>query len=503
MSEAAAGPGALPLESEARRRGAPGGGAPAPAASSGSLLTRLTAIATLGGFLFGYDTAVISGAISALDANFIAPRHLDEIAASSLSGWMISCALLGCVIGASGAGWAATRLGRRGGLMLAAALFLVSAVGTAYPEIGFSHPGGLGAAALTPFVIYRILCGVAIGIASMLSPLYIAEIAPSAVRGRLVSFNQLSIVVGILIAFVANYGIAAMGDTSWLHSVGWRLMLGSEAVPALLFLVLLIGVPDTPRWYVQRGQVEKARDVLFRLEPRTAETTLRDMQLTRPERTSPLFSYGRTVVIAGITLSVFQQAVGINAVLYYAPLIFKNLGASTDNALLQTVVVGLANLIFTFVAIATVDKVGRRSLLIAGGAVMAVAMFALGTLFAQQAVGLWALVAVVVYIAGFAFSWGPVTWVLLSEMFPGGIKARAMAIAVAAQWIANFVVTWSFKVIDGNSTLNDLFHHGFAYWMYAGLSVLAAAFVWKWVPETTGKSLEAIEALWKPAGGRG
>jgi len=222
------------------------------------------------------------------------------------------------------------------------------------------------------------------------------------------------------------------------------------------------------------------------------------MQETRTERAEPLFAYGATVVVVGITLSVFQQAVGINAVLYYAPLIFKNLGASTDNALLQTVVVGLANLIFTFVAIATVDKVGRRALLIAGGGVMAVAMFALGTLFAQQAVGLWALLAVVVYIAGFAFSWGPVTWVLLSEMFPNGVKAHAMAIAVAAQWIANFIVTWSFKVMDGNSTLNNLFHHGFAYWVYAALSVAAAGFVWQWVPETTGKSLEAIEALWKP-----
>ncbi len=459
---------------------------------------RLTAIATLGGFLFGYDTAVISGAISALDANFITPRHLDEIAASSLSGWMVSCALLGCVVGAAAAGWAATRLGRRGGLIVAAALFLVSAIGTAFPEIGLGHPGSMGPGALTPFVVYRILCGVAIGIASMLSPLYIAEIAPSAVRGRLVSFNQLSIVVGILVAFFANYVIVRLGDAAWLNHTGWRMMLGSEAVPALLFLILLVGVPDTPRWYVLRGKTDKARAVLLRLEPRTAEATLRDMQDTRPDQSAPLFSRGAAVVFAGIMLSIFQQAVGINAVLYYAPLIFKNLGASTDNALLQTVIVGLANLIFTFVAIATVDKLGRKTLLIAGGAVMAVAMFALGTLFAQQAVGLWALVAVVLYIAGFAFSWGPVTWVLLSEMFPGAIKARAMAIAVAAQWIANFVVTWSFKVIDENSTLNDWFHHGFAYWVYAALSVLAALFVWKFVPETAGKSLEAIESLWKP-----
>jgi len=483
MSDAALGPRALPL---------------VPPDPTTRLLARLTAIATLGGFLFGYDTAVISGAITALDANFITPRHLDEIAASSLSGWMISCALLGCVIGAACAGWAATRLGRRGGLILAAGLFLVSAIGTAFPEIGMGHPGAMGPGALTPFVIYRILCGIAIGIASMLSPLYIAEIAPSAVRGRLVSFNQLSIVVGILVAFFANFVIARLGDAAWLNDIGWRMMLGSEAIPALLFLLLLIGVPDTPRWYMMRGHIDKARDVLRRLEPRTAEATLRDMQETRTERAEPLFAYGATVVVVGITLSVFQQAVGINAVLYYAPLIFKNLGASTDNALLQTVVVGLANLIFTFVAIATVDKVGRRALLIAGGGVMAVAMFALGTLFAQQAVGLWALLAVVVYIAGFAFSWGPVTWVLLSEMFPNGVKAHAMAIAVAAQWIANFIVTWSFKVMDGNSTLNNLFHHGFAYWVYAALSVAAAGFVWQWVPETTGKSLEAIEALWKP-----
>ncbi len=460
------------------------------------LIYRLTFVATLGGFLFGYDTAVISGAIQALDANFIAPRHLAETAAGSLSGWMISCALLGCVVGAGLAGWAATALGRRGGLMLAAALFTVSAIGSAWPEIGFAPMGGLGVAALTPFVIYRLLCGVAIGLASMLAPLYIAEIAPGAIRGRLVSFNQLAIVVGILLAFFANWTIARLGGPDWVQRSGWRLMLGSETLPALTFLLLLIGVPDTPRWFVQRGKREKALAILRRLDPPAADATLADIIAAKPEQRAPLMQYGATVVVAGIALSVFQQAVGINAVLYYAPLIFSHLGASADSALLQTVVVGLANLVFTFVAIATVDKLGRRVLLMAGAALMAVSMLALGTLFARESVGLPALGAVIAYIAGFAFSWGPVTWVLLSEIYPAPIKARAMSLAVAAQWIANFVVSWSFKVIDGNSWLTAHFHHGFAYWMYAAFSAAALVFVWRVIPETKGRELEAITALW-------
>jgi MFS transporter, SP family, xylose:H+ symportor len=469
--------------------------------NSTSLVTGVTFVATLGGLLFGYDTAVISGAVSSIDANFIDPQHLSETARSSLSGWTVSSALFGCIIGAIVAGWVSKALGRKGGLVIAALLFLISAGGSAYPEIGLGPIGGMGPAALTPFILYRILCGVGVGIASMLSPLYIAEVAPSEIRGRLVSFNQLSIVLGMLVVYFVNYWIASQGDDAWIKSTGWRLMLVSEAIPAVLFLGLLTLVPDTPRWYVMKGRVEEARALLGRLVGEAeAHKTLKEIEqsLVTPEHPSgvSLFAFGSLVIVAGILLSAFQQLVGINAVLYYAPLMFQNLGASTNSAMLQTVIVGLANVIFTVVAILTVDRLGRKPLLIIGGLVMGVAMLTLGFQFQSNAVGTGPLIAAIVYIAGFALSWGPVCWVLLSEMFPNSIKSRAMALAVAAQWVANLFVSWSFKILIGNSTLNALFNHGFPYWMYGLFSFLSAAFVYFYVPETKRRTLEEIQNLW-------
>jgi MFS transporter, SP family, xylose:H+ symportor len=465
------------------------------------LVTGLTFVATLGGLLFGYDTAVISGAVTSIDANFIDPQHLSETARSSLSGWTVSSALLGCIIGALVAGWVSNAIGRKGGMVVAGALFLVSAAGSAYPEFGLGPIGGMGPAALTPFILYRILCGVGVGIASMLSPLYIAEIAPSRIRGRLVSFNQLSIVLGMLLVYFVNWGIASQGDEAWIQSTGWRLMLVSEAVPALLFLGLLTLVPDTPRWFAMKGRPDKALAVLNRLVgEEEARTTMQEIQasLVVPAHSGTgLFAFGSMVIVAGVLLSVFQQFVGINAVLYYAPLMFKNLGASTDSALMQTVIVGIANVIFTVVAILTVDRLGRKPLLIIGGLVMGAAMVTLGFLFQANAVGTGPLIAAIAYIAGFALSWGPVTWVLLSEMFPNSVKNKAMAIAVAAQWIANLFVSWSFKILIGNSALNAMFNHGFPYWIYGLMSFLAAAFVYFYVPETKRRTLEEIQNLWR------
>ena len=464
-----------------------------------SLVVGLTFVATLGGLLFGYDTAVISGAVSSIDAYFITPQGLSETAASSLSGWTISSALVGCVIGGLVAGVISTRFGRRGGLIVAAVLFLLGSLGSAVPELGFGAIGHMGPGALWPFIFYRIVGGIGVGVASMLSPLYIAEISPSAIRGRLVSFNQLAIVGGMLIVYFVNWYIAAQGDDTWLKATGWRLMLASEAIPALIFLALLMFVPDTPRWFVMRGQNERALAELRRVTAGgDAEAILADIQRTLKVRDAPLSSFGSAVIVVGIMLSVFQQLVGINAVLYYAPLMFSNMGASTDTALLQTIIVGAANTIFTVVAILTVDRLGRKPLLIIGALIMAVSMIALGLLFNGKVVGLGSLVAVVAYIAGFALSWGPVVWVLLSEMFPNSIKGVAMGIAVAAQWIANLFVSWTFKILDGSSVLNALFNHGFAYWVYGAMSLLAAVFVMWYVPETKGKTLEAIQDLWGP-----
>ncbi|HET9388788.1 MAG TPA: D-xylose transporter XylE [Steroidobacteraceae bacterium] len=475
------------------RQGTPG----ADEVNTGLVIT-LTFVATLGGLLFGYDTAVISGAVSSIDAYFINPLNLSETARSSLSGWTIASALFGCVIGAAVAGGISTRLGRRGGLLIAGTLFLLGSLGSAVPEIGFGTIGQMGPHALPQFIFYRILGGAGVGIASMLSPLYIAEISPSAIRGRLVSFNQLAIVVGISVVYFVNYFIKLGGDDAWLKALGWRYMLASESIPSLIFLTLLLFVPDTPRWLVLRGRSAEALTQLRRVMGEgAARSIVADIERSLAVRTSALFTFGVPVILVGILLSVFQQLVGINAVLYYAPLMFQNMGASTDTAFLQTVVVGVANLAFTFLAIATVDRWGRKPLLIVGAVIMAVAMITLGFLLSAQSLGLAALVAVVVYIGGFALSWGPVVWVLLAEMFPNSIKGKAMALAVAAQWIANLLVSASFKVIDGNSALNAMFHHGFAYWIYGAMSVLAAIFVIRYVPETKGRTLEAIQDLWQ------
>ncbi len=465
-------------------------------ADPSSLATGITLVATLGGLLFGYDTAIISGAVSSIESTLIAPLGFTGSARDAVAGFTVSSALLGCVVGGGVAGWLGNQFGRRGGLLTAAVLFMVSAIGTAVPELGFGPVGGMRNAVVL-FNVYRVLCGVAIGVASMLSPLYIAEIAPSAIRGRLVSYYQMAIVLGIMTAYFANWMIAAQGNEAWLRAWGWRYMMGSEAIPALVFFALLLGVPDTPRWLVMRGREELAVHVLSRVGAgAAAQQILIEIRATLLEHSGRLLSFGWRILIVGVLLSAFQQLVGINAVLYYAPSIFQNLGASTNSALLQTVVVGLANTVFTLVAIVMVDRVGRRPLLILGAALMAVAMTLLGELFFRRSLGLVALVAIVAYIAAFAFSWGPVVWVLLAEMFPNSIRHKAMALAVAAQWITNFLVSASFKVLDGSVLLANLFHHAFAYWLYGAMSLAAAVFVWRFVPETRGKSLEAMEQLW-------
>jgi SP family xylose:H+ symportor-like MFS transporter len=465
------------------------------------LVIGLAFIASLGGLLFGYDTAVISGAVSAIDHNFIIPRGLPEAARDSLSGWAVSCALLGCVIGAAIGGPISNWFGRKGGLIVSGIMFLVGSAGSAWPEIGLGPIGGMGTDALTPFVVYRIIGGIGVGLASMLAPLYIAEISPPADRGRMVTLQQIAIVVGITLVYFVNWAIAAQGDTVWNMEQGWRWMLASEVIPSLIFLGLLFFVPDSPRWYVLKGQRDKAMAVLRRIsDDVTAQATLKEIEATLVEKTRPLLSFGGKVILIGIMLSVFQQFIGINAVLYYGPQMFQNAGFTANVALLQTIVIGIALLVFTLVALVTVDKWGRKPLLILGGAIQAVSMFALGLMFANHATNAGPLIAAVAYIAGFSLSWGPVTWVMLAEIFPNSIKGQAMAIAVAAQWIANLFISWSFKILDGSSYLNSIANHAIAYWIYGAMSILAALFVWRFVPETKQHSLEAIEGFWKKPG---
>ena len=337
------------------------------------------------------------------------------------------------------------------------------------------------------FVFYRILSGIGVGLASMLSPMYIAEIAPAKVRGNLVAWNQFAIIFGMLVIYFVNYGISKTGSgDAWLNTIGWRYMFLSGAIPAIVFLLLLFFVPETPRYLMLKGNEAGARAVLAKLATaEEGEQEIADIRASLSEHHSGrMFSFGVLLIFIGIMLSVFQQFVGINVVLYYAPEIFKNVGFDTNASLFQTIIVGAVNLIFTVVAIVTVDKLGRKPLQIIGALVMAVAMLALGGAFALQIKGVVALLCMLLYIAGFAVSWGPVVWVLLSEIFPNQIRGKAMAVAVAAQWIANFPY------------LLNAFHHGFAYWIYGVMSLLAAVFMWKLVPETKGRTLEQMEALW-------
>lgn len=465
--------------------------------SNSGYLWRLTLVATLGGLLFGYDTAVISGTVSSLEKFFVLPFGLSESASNARLGFLVSSALIGCIIGGVFGGLISKKYGRKNGLILAACLFLISAIGSAMPEM-FVKPIGKGDHTFfTFFIIYRIIGGVGVGLASMLSPLYIAEIAPAESRGKLVSMNQFAIIFGMLLVYFVNYFIARNGDTNWLNTIGWRWMFASEIIPATLFLLFLFSVPDTPRSLVLQSQEDKALDVLIKVNgPELAHHILADIKNTVTTHSGKLFSYGLPVIIIGVLISVFQQFVGINVVLYYAPEIFKSMGSGTDTALLQTIIVGAINLIFTVLAIQTVDRIGRKPLMIIGALSMSISMFALGTSFFTNSLGMFSLICMLVYVAGFAMSWGPVAWVLLAEIFPNNIRGKALAVAVAAQWVSNYLVSWSFPIMDKNSYLIEQFNHGFAYWVYGFMGLLAMLFVWKFIPETKGKTLEEMNQLW-------
>lgn len=509
-----------------------------------SYIFGITLVATLGGLLFGYDTAVISGAVESLRMFFIEPYNLPLDQANALEGFVVSSALIGCIVGASFAGWLSQRYGRKPTLVFAAVLFLLSAIGSSWPELFVGLPGSGDHTFMYMFVAYRILGGIGVGLASMVSPMYIAEIAPAERRGNLVSWNQFAIIFGMLVVYFVNYFIALQGNIDWLHSIGWRWMFASETIPALLFLVLLFFVPESPRFLVMKGKASEANVILEKLMGKEeAAKELVDIKESFKEKAPslkpyftfmgawlaifivaysllglagntnalelsligsfivslafPIRSFGILIIMVGIMLSAFQQFVGINVVLYYAPEIFKTMGANTDTALLQQIVVGAINLSFTVLAIFTVDKFGRKPLMIIGALIMSVSMLILGTTFYTNSVGMGSLICMLVYTAGFAMSWGPVCWVLLSEIFPNSIRSTVMSIAVAGQWVANFMVSWTFPMLDKNQYLTDNFNHGVSYWIYGVMGLFAAFLVWKMVPETKGKTLEEMEKYWK------
>ena len=466
--------------------------------TSNRYLIKLTLVATLGGLLFGYDTGVISGTVGSLESFFVNPKGLSEFESSRLTGFIVSSALIGCVIGGSIGGLIGRRFGRKNSLIIAGILFFISALGSSMPEIFITSIGQGDHTLSNIFIFYRIIGGIGVGIASMMSPVYIAEIAPANKRGKLVSYNQLAIVGGFMIVYFVNYFIALNGDDSWLNELGWRYMFASELIPVTIFIILLYTVPDTPRSLVHLNKEDKALEVLKKVnDENEAAEILNDIKNTLKEKTAPLLTYGFGIVVIGILLSVFQQFVGINVVLYYAPEIFKTLDLATDTALLQTIIVGIVNFLFTIIAIKTVDIYGRKPLMIIGAIGMAISMISLGLTFYGNLDGYVALICMMIYVASFALSWGPVTWVLLSEIFPNNIRNKALAIAVAAQWASNYLVSATFPIMNNNTYLTETFNNGFAYWIYGVMSFLAGYFVWKFVPETKGKKLEDMDSLWK------
>ncbi|NDW11486.1 D-xylose transporter XylE [Bacteroides sp. 214] len=450
----------------------------------------VTAVAVIGGLLFGYDTAVISGAEGGLETFFMGATDFEYNKA--WHGVTASSALIGCVIGGAISGIFASRFGRRNSLRIAALLFFLSALGSYYPEFLFFDYGVPTKDLLVAFNLYRILGGIGVGLASAVCPMYIAEVAPANMRGRLVSWNQFAIIFGMLVVYFVNYLIRnSLASADLMVSIGWRRMFLSEAFPAALFGLMLFFVPKTPRYLVLSGQPEKALGILERINgKKSAASILEEIKVTAVEKSEKIFTYGVGVIIIGILLSIFQQAVGINVVLYYAPRIFQNMGTTGDVAMVQTVVMGIVNIIFTVVAIVTVDKFGRKPLLIIGSIGMMVGMLALSILSFMNLIGVAALVFIIIYTASFMMSWGPICWVLISEIFPNTIRGKAVAIAVAAQWIANFTVSSTFPSLSEWSV-------GGTYLIYATFALLSAVFVWKWVPETKGKTLEEMSKLWK------
>ncbi|MEU5809614.1 MULTISPECIES: sugar porter family MFS transporter [unclassified Streptomyces] len=471
--------------------------APPPPASSGRAahpdhlghVVFITAAAAMGGFLFGYDSAVINGAVEAIRSRF-------DIGSEALA-QVIAAALIGCAIGAATAGRIADRIGRIRCMQIASVLFAASAVGSALPF------------ALWDLAMWRVIGGFAIGMASVIGPAYIAEVSPAAYRGRLASFQQAAIVIGIAVSQLVNWGILNMAGGEQRGELGgleaWQWMLGVMVIPALLYGLLSFAIPESPRFLISVGRTEQAKKVLTEVEGSGIDTDVRVAEIDRAMRSEHKSTFkdllgGRfgllPIVWVGIGLSVFQQLVGINVIFYYSSSLWQSVGIDPSSSFFYSFTTSIINIIGTVIAMVFVDRIGRRPLALIGSAGMALSLGAAAWAFSfktetggeisiPETQGTVALVAAHCFVLFFALSWGVVVWVLLGEMFPNRIRAAALGVAAAAQWVANWLVTVTFP------TLSDWNLSG-AYMIYTGFALLSIPFVLKWVPETKGKALEEM-----------
>jgi SP family arabinose:H+ symporter-like MFS transporter len=437
----------------------------------------ISVIAAIGGLLFGYDTAVIAGAIGSIQTIFdLSP---------ALTGWAASSAIWGCMIGVIFSGFLSDKFGRKKVLILSAILFFISAVGSSIPNN------------LTQFVIARLIGGVGVGIASLLSPMYISEIAPAKIRGTLVTLYQLAIVIGINLVYYINLQIASSGDAQWNLDIGWRIMLGSEVIPALLFIILLFFIPESPRWLASKGKIDSAKAIIEKIngQNKSAELLNEIQDSFKEEKGSilVLFTSGlRMAIVVGMFLAFFSQITGINAIIYYAPEIFKNIGFGADSAMFQTVIIGTVNTVFTFVAIAFIDKYGRRTLLLWGISGMIICLGGVGLMFhIELSSGPWLLLFILGFIASFAMSLGPIPWVLISEIFPTKFRGVAMSISILMVWIGVVLITQLTPI------LLEGIGGAFTFWIFMFNAIILIIFTYNMIPETKGKTLEEIAKMWK------
>lgn len=464
-----------------------------------SFLLGVTLVATLGGFLFGFDTGVISGAEKLLQTHFGT--------SAAVHGFVVSSALIGCMVGSFVSGILAKGIGRKKSLLIASVLLLISAAGSAYPENFFGIGGLESSEVITYFVIFRLIGGIGVGLASAIAPVYIAEIAPSSVRGKLVSVNQLAIVLGFVVVFFVNYFIKDASSTTeatnYNLELAWRYMFASECLPAVLFFLLLLFVPFSPRWLVMKDRDEEALKVLTTVNgEERANKELEEIKESldeKDESSSSIFAFPKIglILFIGIALSFFQQITGINAILYYGPRIFESMKLEGDIALVNQIIVGISMMIFTIVAIFTVEKFGRKPLLSLGTLGMGVCILIFSACMYYEIYGYFALAVLVGYIAFFSISQGPIVWVYLSELFPNKVRGVAISLAVFAQWLANYLVSQTFPILaDENGSLYNDYNGAAPFWIFGFFCFVAVLFIWKLVPETKGKTLEEIEKHW-------